>query len=518
MALIPLNVHPPIPLRAAQYIRMSTEHQKYSPENQLDAIAAYASLFSMDVVQTYSDLGKSGLKLANRPGLKAVLDDVEARNNSFQAVLVYDVSRWGRFQDADEPAHYEFVLKKSGVHVHYCAEHFPNDGSLSSVLLRALKRTMAGEYSRELSTKVFAGQKRQVELGFHQGGHAGYGLRRQLVVRDGNAKGILLYGQWKSLYGDKVILVPGPQQELDIVAWIYRGFIDERLTETEIRSDLNARGIETMYDRPWTLYDVHKVLSSPKYTGVNIFNRQSFKLGKTRVRNPPELWIRCTDAFQTIVSTEDFQKAQALIAARSRNWENEAMLDKLKDLLKSSGRLTAKIIDAAPGMPSSVTYSNRFGGLGQAYALAGWLFDRDLTFVVDRKRYKGIRKTLLQPILKNIVDSGRTYRYLDRFGLLAINDDFTVCIRIVRSIKRQCGRVWKVVLGRSRRPPDLWIVARLVPEQPSILDYFILPSRDLTSKCLFIGERTETILAPYRFDTLEPFLNLCRHRSVEEVS
>ena len=81
MALIPLNVHPPIPLRAAQYIRMSTEHQKYSPENQLDAIAAYASLFSMDVVQTYSDLGKSGLKLANRPGLKAVLDDVEARNN-----------------------------------------------------------------------------------------------------------------------------------------------------------------------------------------------------------------------------------------------------------------------------------------------------------------------------------------------------------------------------------------------------------------------------------------------------
>jgi Resolvase, N terminal domain len=91
-------------LPAAQYIRMSTEHQKYSPENQLEAIAAYASLFSMDVVQTYSDLGKSGLKLANRPGLKSLLDDVETRRTGFRVVLVFDVSRWGRFQDADESA------------------------------------------------------------------------------------------------------------------------------------------------------------------------------------------------------------------------------------------------------------------------------------------------------------------------------------------------------------------------------------------------------------------------------
>jgi DNA invertase Pin-like site-specific DNA recombinase len=504
-------------LPAAQYIRMSTEHQKYSPENQLDAIATYASLFSMDVVQTYSDLGKSGLKLANRPGLKALLDDVETGRNSFRVVLVYDVSRWGRFQDADESAYYEYVLKRAGVHVHYCAEHFTNDGSLSSVLLKALKRTMAGEYSRELSTKVFAGQKRQVELGFHQGGHAGYGLRRQLVDLDGNFKGILLLGQWKCLQSDKVILVPGPQHELDIVAGIYQSYINDGETETEIRNDLNARGIETMYDRPWTLYDVHKVLSSPKYTGVNIFNRQSVKLGQKRVRNPPDLWIRCSKAFKAIVSTEDFQKAQTLIAARSRKWDNEAMLDKLRDLLKTYGRLTAHIIDSTQGMPSSVTYSNRFGGLGQAYALAGWRFERDLTFVPERKHYMGIRKKLVESILRNIVHSGATYRFLDQFGLLGINDEFTVCIRIVRCVKRQRGAVWKVVFGRPR-PPDIWLVARLVPEEPSILDYFILPSRDFTSRFLFIGEQVATMLAAYRSDTLKPFLNLCIRRPVDEVS
>ena len=68
--------------------------------------------------------------------------------------ISYDVSRWGRFQDADESAYYEFVLKKAGVHVHYCAEPFTNDGSLASVLLKAIKRTMAGEFSREPGVKV----------------------------------------------------------------------------------------------------------------------------------------------------------------------------------------------------------------------------------------------------------------------------------------------------------------------------------------------------------------------------
>jgi DNA invertase Pin-like site-specific DNA recombinase len=169
VASLPNNLHPPTPLRAAQYIRMSTEHQKYSPENQLDAIATYASLFKMDVVQTYSDLGESGLKLANRPGLKALLDDVETRRNSFRVVLVYDVSRWGRFQDADESAYYEYVLKRAGVDVHYCAEHFPNDGSLSSVLLKALKRTIGGRVQSRVVYKGICGAKTPSRVGFPPG-------------------------------------------------------------------------------------------------------------------------------------------------------------------------------------------------------------------------------------------------------------------------------------------------------------------------------------------------------------
>ena len=45
---------------AAQYLRMSTDHQQYSLDNQADAISVYASLHGFVIVKTYSDAARSG--------------------------------------------------------------------------------------------------------------------------------------------------------------------------------------------------------------------------------------------------------------------------------------------------------------------------------------------------------------------------------------------------------------------------------------------------------------------------
>src|SRR5690348_8059114 len=127
----------PGPVRTAQYVRMSTEHQQYSTENQTDAIRRYAEARRMQVVRTYSDAARSGLKLEGRDGLRELLHDVESGHADYSDILVYDVSRWGRFQDADESAYYEYICKRANIRVHYCAEQFENDGSLSSSLQRA---------------------------------------------------------------------------------------------------------------------------------------------------------------------------------------------------------------------------------------------------------------------------------------------------------------------------------------------------------------------------------------------
>jgi DNA invertase Pin-like site-specific DNA recombinase len=187
------------PTRAAEYIRMSTEHQQYSTENQHAAIQHYADEHEMIIVRTFTDAGKSGLGIHGRDALQELLHTVNSGTADFATILVYDVSRWGRFQDTDEAAHYEFQCKRCNITVQYCAEHFPNDASPMSAVIKSLKRAMAGEYSRELSTKVFAGQCRLITLGYRQGGTAGYGIRRLLLDQHGQPKTTLARGERKSL-------------------------------------------------------------------------------------------------------------------------------------------------------------------------------------------------------------------------------------------------------------------------------------------------------------------------------
>jgi DNA invertase Pin-like site-specific DNA recombinase len=153
-------------VRAAEYVRMSTEHQRYSTENQSDAIRQYAQQRGLEIVRTYADEGRSGLNIDGRSGLQRLLSDVESGVADFSVVVVYDISRWGRFQDSDEAASYEYRCRANGARVAYCAEQFENDGSIGSDVQKVVKRRMAAEYSRELSVKVFAGQSRLIRMGF----------------------------------------------------------------------------------------------------------------------------------------------------------------------------------------------------------------------------------------------------------------------------------------------------------------------------------------------------------------
>ena len=178
---------------------------------------------------------------------------------------------------------------------------------------------MAGEYSRELSAKVFQGACRLIQLGFKQGGTAGFGLRRMLVDHTGQQKGMLKMGEHKSIQTDRVILVPGPDEEVATVRWMYEAFVKER-QERSGRSPklLNERGILTDFQRPWTRGTVHEVLTNEKYLGHNVYHRTSCKLKQKHVENPPEKWIRADNAFVGIIDSTLFLAAQGIILTRSR--------------------------------------------------------------------------------------------------------------------------------------------------------------------------------------------------------
>jgi len=505
------------PLRAAAYVRMSTEHQQYSTENQSDVIQEYAVKRGMTIVRTYSDEGKSGLGIQWRGGLQQLIADVQAGDCGFDVILVYDISRWGRFPDADESGYYEFLCRKAGVQVHYCAEQFVNDGSPTSNIIKSVKRGMASEYSRELSVKVFKGQCTLIERGFRQGGHAGFGLRRALIDERRELKGLLAIGEQKSIQTDRVILVPGPDEETAFVRQMYRWFVEDSLTEVQIAERLNGRGVRTDFDRPWTRGTVHQVLTNEKYIGNNIFNRRSYKMKQRRVVNPPEMYIRADGAFEAIVDQALFTRAQEIIATRCRRYSDDELLGFLKTVWKATGRLTALIIDEHDG-PSSTVYRSRFGSLIRAYTLIGYLPGFDTEFLEVNRRLRTLHPQVIEHMVTEIADLGGRIRRDPDTALLEINDEFTASLVIARCKHTEAGsRRWTIRFDTALNP-DITVAARMDPDNDGIQDYYLLPATDISGESLRLAEQNGLYFDAYRFDTLDYFFYLARRASILEVS
>jgi predicted site-specific integrase-resolvase len=94
-------------LRAAQYIRMSTDHQKYSPINQADAINDYASGRGIKIVRTYADEGRSGLTFDYRPQLLDVLSKAVREQGYVSQAMIY--------KDKTMPSYFAYQVRFGGL-------------------------------------------------------------------------------------------------------------------------------------------------------------------------------------------------------------------------------------------------------------------------------------------------------------------------------------------------------------------------------------------------------------------
>jgi len=361
------------PVPAAQYLRMSTENQRYSLINQAEAIAQYAEARGYAVNRSYFDPGKSGLTLKERKGLQALLSDALRSDRDFQAVLVLDVSRWGRFQDLDQSAHYEFLCREAGVRVVYCGEPFENDGSAISAIVKQLKRLMAAEYSRDLSEKVMRAHLQQARLGFHQGGTRVYGMHRMVVDGAGRPRFMLEPGARKGVMTDRVVIIPGPPEELRIIRRIFRSYAGRGRSIATITKELNAEGVPSTHGRPWTHFLVRGVLKSELMIGFYVYNRSFQQMAQRRRHNPPSSWVRAK-VMDPIVPLALFRRAGERLKTKGREQiEARVILKGMRRLLRERGALSQKLINACPYLPGTLTVRRVMGGLTEAYRRIGYV-------------------------------------------------------------------------------------------------------------------------------------------------
>lgn len=495
-------------LKGAIYIRMSTEMQTESPENQERQIRAYAAQYGIEIVKLYADLGVSGMTAEKREQFQSMIDDVEQGLNSYNIVLYLDESRWGRFVDSREAEYHRMRLERKHVICQSCEKPLALTSNIADRIMTLLRDESASDYCRQLSQKVWVGQCNLVTKGFRQGGVAGFGLRRMLLDEEGRPKQELKMGQRKSLLAERVILVPGPEEEREIVLWIYEQFISG-ISEAEIASRLNAQSIRNHFDRPWSRGTVREVLTNEKYVGNNLFNRTSGKMKSKTRPNPQNEWVRRERAFEPIVDAALFSVVQEIYRERNKKFTDDELLRGLRNLYARRGRLSALIIDEADGLPPSSLFRTRFGGLLRAYRMIGYTPERDYQYVVINQRLRAFHAEIVADVIKQVEELCERCIFVDpETSLMELNHNLFISIVISRCFTASVGtRRWKIRFDCGLRP-DITIAVRMDVRNESINDYYILPALEFSYDQLKLSEDNAGILDSFRTDTLDYLLNL----------
>jgi Recombinase len=300
-----------------------------------------------------------------------------------------------------------------------------------------------------------------------------------LVSSDRKPKQPLAFGERKSLVSDRVILVPGPDRDVQVVRTIYQMLIGEELSIYAIARALNAHGIKYQNDRRWTHHTVAEVLTNPKYAGFHVYGRTSSRLYTPSVKVAKSEWILTPRAFGSIVDHATVLKAQQVLSYRTTSLSDEELLNRLKRLLARAGRLSLRLIQKSENVPSSSTYRQRFGSLRCAYQMIGYGHPAQFGPIDLRRRTQALREELIGRIAANFPDDVSIVQPGGRWrNRLRLQNGSFVSVLVGRTI-----RVWKNTLRWQIDPIRhecgyITLLARLDLENRSFFDFYVLPNID----------------------------------------
>jgi DNA invertase Pin-like site-specific DNA recombinase len=472
---------------AAVYLRVSTDHQRHSLLNQSRALNEYARRTGCTIVKRYVDEGKSGLNLNSRPALKRLLADMFDSTRKFDTVLVYNVSRWGRFQDLDEASHYEFLCQTAGIQLRYCEEDFPNDGCPANFVFKTIRRALAAEYSRHLSEEIFAAQRRGALLGYKMGGSVEFGLGRSLVSPRGQQILALGSGDRKILKDQRVIHILGPKKQVECVRQIFNHALRGK-SVSWIVDQLNQRQIRWLSGKQWTTKRVRNVLGNELFAGYAAWGRTSRKLKGCVKRIPTSHWAIADNVLPPLVSKHQFDKVQTLIRP-VRTMSNDLFLERLRKLLTRTGRLSGPIIDKSRQVPSRSAYIKRFGSLARAYTLIGYDPPGDkVDWILSGQRGIDFRNKLVEQISSQFPErmtKVKQARSGNLCPILLLDQAVRISVRICRQITIQQNTKWTLKRNIASRA-DLSLLCLLTECGSQVAAYYLYPHFNSRNSIRFV--------------------------------
>lgn len=295
----------------ALYLRLSrddgTEKDSESILNQKEFLIDYAQKHGLNVVGIFADDGWSGLSF-DRPDFKRMLAMIE--RGEINTVITKDMSRLGR--DYIQVGYY--LDKYFPMHgVRYIAVNDAVDtGEVNSTNdMTPFRAVFNDMYAKDISKKVRTALATKKNGGKFIGSQPPYGYKK-----DPLDKNHLVIDEETAVY----------------VRWIYKEFllggslrgIAHKLSADNVptpSAQKNLTATQRYFKGIWNDVIVKRILTNPTYAGnltQNMTRKVSYKVDK-KVRLPKSEWVTVPNTHEAIISQEDFDAVQQILAKRNYN-------------------------------------------------------------------------------------------------------------------------------------------------------------------------------------------------------
>lgn len=249
---------------------------------------------------------------------------------------------------------------------------------------------------------------------------------------------------------------------------------------TAIARELDRRGIRypSRNRTTWNPWAIKNILTHPKYAGLNVYGRTSMRLYTPKVEVPQSEWTISSSTLEPLIDSSTYEKVQSVIASYTRNRTNQDLLDDLKSIVTTEGKLNSYLIKANRSTASLATYRTRFGSIGRALCEVGYQCHATEDWLKEYRSIRGIRAKLMHDIVlasagRVRIDDRKNYRF--RTCLRVKSSRQLVAVAVARCQKGHKESVrWRVRCLRNERNFVI-LLAQLNETNDSVLNLFVAP-------------------------------------------
>lgn len=383
-------------IAAVGYVRMSTDKQETSPEQQKQEIQAYAAKHGYNVLRWYVDLGISGDKTEKRVQFQQMITDAE--DGRFKAILCWDQDRFGRF-DSLESGYWIHPLRKKGVQLVTCTDGPVDWNTFAGRMLYGMKQEGKHQYLVDLSNNVTRRMKQLAQEGKWVCGALPVGYQ---LSEDGRIE-------------------LGPKEDVQMIRMLFEQYAAGSTTRKLARM-LSERGYRSSKGKPWSVTGITGLLKKPMYAGHFTYGRHQFskyqprtKQGKYRAQ---EEWITIPNNHPAIVPQELFDRVQQQLKERKRHTSPHGMASVflLSGLLKCSHCGQSMHGDTYNGCHhyTCSSYKNRPGSCERYNVRQEHVLPQLLAVLKDKLFKPSIIKQLRSEMMRKLKQPEPTFDYADR--------------------------------------------------------------------------------------------------------